>query len=245
MTATAADFLDLQGIPDIELLDDLKTMIVDASNNIERHLQVELGPSDVGHPCARKLALGLMREPRTNPEGDPLPSIVGTAAHTWMEAAARRTDRFLPERRVTIREGLSGTCDIYDLDTDTVIDWKFPGVTRMKTYKKHGPSAVYRAQAHLYGQGYINDGYPVKNVAICFLPRGGQLAGAHLWREPYNQALVDETLARIDNTTLLLTDLDVEQHPERYQLIPATPDDCEYCPFWSPNPTSPTQCSGG
>jgi hypothetical protein len=249
--STTADFLDLAGLPDIELLDDLKDLIRHASDNAARSQQTSLGPSEIGHPCARKLAFGLMREPRTNPSGDPLPSIFGTAMHAWLEDAVRTAnefigrERWLTERKVTVREGLSGTADLFDTDTGTVIDWKCPGTTRMREYKKNGPHETYRAQAHLYGRGYANDGYDVEHVAIAFLPRGGQLVGAHLWREPYDDAHVDTILGRVDSTTVLIEALDVEHHPERYQLIPATPDDCQFCPWWSPNPTLPTHCGGG
>lgn len=250
MTSAAA-LLDLNGVPHRELLDDLTSLIRYAAANAPRSQQRSLGPSEVGHPCARKLALGLMDEPRCNPDGDPLPSIVGTAVHAWLEAAASTDnerlgrERWITERRVTVREGLSGTCDLYDQDTATCIDWKCPGTSRMKHYVRHGPSQVYRVQAHLYGRGYRNAGLPVERVAVAFLPRGGQLRDAHLWTEPYDDALVDQILERIDLVQVAIADLDVEHDVERYLLIPKTPDgDCIFCPFFSPKPKNGRQCSG-
>jgi hypothetical protein len=248
-----AAFLDLDAIPAIDLLDDLKAMITAQSKAAPRSLQRSLGPSEVGHPCSRKLALSLTGEERSNPEGDPLPSIVGTAAHAWLEQMARDENerlgrvRWLPEQRVTVRTGLSGTCDLYDVDTATVIDWKLPGTSRMSHYRKHGPSRQYEVQAHLYGRGYQNMGFPVERVAIAFLPRGGLLRGkhgAHVWTAAYDDDLVTETIDRLDAITLAIHDLQVDVKPEHYALIPSTPTDCEYCPFWAPNPSSPTQCGG-
>ena len=52
-----------------------------------RNLQVELGPSEVGHPCVRKLAYGLMQVEECNPDYDCLPSTFGVAMHTWLQEA--------------------------------------------------------------------------------------------------------------------------------------------------------------
>lgn len=119
-----------------------------------------------------------------------------------------------------------------------------PGTSRMDTYRRQGPSETYRRQAHLYGRGWRNLGLPVEHVGICFLPRGGQLKHAHLWTEPYSDAVVDETLARIDTVTALIWDLQIGEHPERINDIPATPDGCWVCPYKSRHP-GPFQCMGG
>lgn len=122
-----------------------------------------------------------------------------------------------------------------------------PGTTKMTQYRKHGPSEVYRRQAHLYGRGYRNAGFDVQHVGIWFLPRAGQLATSHLWVEEYSDTLVDETLARIDNALVLIHDFDVEQHPERWAWFPKTPDSCQFCPWWTANQShpNPAACTGG
>lgn len=231
-------------------LDDLKALIVDGAKEDDRSQQIELGPSEVGHPCLRKLAYGLLQTPKCNDYGDPLPSVVGTGAHARMEEFAHRANRrlgrtrWLPEFKVTVREGLSGTCDLVDLDTMTAIDWKFPGTSRMATYTSKGPSQQYRIQAHLYGRGLRNAGIAVEHVAIAFVPRGGQLRHAHLWSEPYSDELVDTTLARIDTVTALIWDLQIGDHLERIDQIPATPADCWVCPWHARTPLTPNECSG-
>lgn len=190
-----------------------------------------------------------------NPPGDPLPAYVGTAGHKQLEAALHldnlmlqsegKEPRWLSERKVVVREDLSGTCDLYDRYTRTVIDFKFPGTTAFNEYKRNGPSPIYRVQAQLYGAGYINEGMPVDRVGIWFLPRAGQLASAHLWTEDYDQTVVDEALNRIDFAHNIIGMLELEQHPERLKFVPTEPYNCTWCPYWVPFPsTRPEACQG-
>ena len=262
MTEIEAFLTGGDALPD-PLHNTLKDMVRRHASSHPRHLQSRLGPSEVGHPCLRKLAQGLLFAGHSgnppdpiNPPGDPLPSYIGVAAHSKMEDAAALDNtrieamtgdlgRWITERKVTVREDLTGTCDLYDTWTNTVIDYKFPGTTAMTQYRKDGPSQEYRVQAHLYGAGYLNEGYHVERVAIWFLPRAGQLATSHLWSEPYDQGIVDATLAKIDLAVAMLADLDVDRHPERLALIPRTPKNCSWCPYWSPIPhPSPAACQG-
>jgi hypothetical protein len=232
-----------------DLLSDLKALIRNHSTAHPRGNQVALGPSEVGHPCARNIIQGLLggQEHAVNPDSDPLPSWLGTAAHARFEQAVELANqwdadndeigidealRWISEHKVTIRAGLSGTCDLYDTYTKTVIDLKFPGATAMTEYRRNGPSDVYRTQAHLYGRGYINDGYDVKNVAIWFIPRAGLLSTSFLWQEPYDKSLVDSTLERLDGLIILADDMDLEHNTNLLQWIPITPHHCGWCPYW-------------
>ena len=247
---TADDFLtEFNGE---ELLADLKRLIRHGYENIPRHLQRELGPSQIGHECPRHLALATVApEEGVARYDDPLPSLTGTALHAMFESFVPAYnklighERFLAERRVSMREGFSGSCDLYDTDTDTVIDWKNPSPARVAKYIKD-PGSIYKRQAHLYGLGYEREGFPVKNVAVCLLPRGGQLRNARLWSEPYNRELALDTMKRYDQILVLADELDVEHHPERFAIFPAIPNDmCEYCPFFSPAPDgNPYRCAG-
>ena len=244
------------------LLSDLKDVVRQHSNNHPRGQQRTLGPSEVGHPCLRKLAQSLlfgsgqtMNGGTINPPGDPLPSYIGTAAHARFEEAVQQDNtrreaagqpsRWISEKKVVVRGDLSGTCDLFDMDTNTVIDLKFPGTTAMNEYKRNGPSAEYRTQAHLYGAGYRNEGYDVQRVGIWFLPRAGQLASSYLWVEDYDQSVVDHALGRIDLALMVIDDLRVDQHPEHLGLIPRTAHHCAWCPYFSPvQHGDPTACSG-
>lgn len=241
------------------LLTDLKAMVRRHAYSHPRSQQIALGPSQIGHPCARNVISGIIGSGGSsiNPQGDPLPSYIGTAAHKAMEEAAKldntrrliegSTERWIPERKVDVTEGLSGTCDLYDIDTDTVIDYKFPGTTKMAQYRKEGPSVLYRVQAHLYGKGYLNAGYPVKRVGIWFLPRSGYLSSSKLWIEDYSEDLVQEQLSRWWSLILLLDELRIEDDPKRLALIPITPYECHWCPWFSvvSGEDNPFACAGG
>jgi hypothetical protein len=245
---------------------DLKAMLKQHAYSHERHAQIELGPSQVGHPCARNIVSGLVsgKEEAINPQFDPLPSYIGVASHAAMEEAAKLDNykrlerqepgRWLPERKVKVAEGLSGTADLYDLKTNTVIDYKFPGTTKMTEYRKllaegKPPSIIYHVQAHLYGKGYRNEGYPVKRVGIWLLPRSGLLSTSRLWLEDYSEDLVQQQISRLHDLILLSYDMDLENHPERLAMIPITPYQCTWCPFFSVNPvrtqSNPYACAGG
>lgn len=255
------------------LLEDLKNLVRQHAHAHPRHAQVALGPSQVGHPCARNVISGLLagKEHEVNPQFDPLPSYVGVAGHRAMEDAAaldnqrlyhderctivetglggRRIGRWLAETKVTVREGLSGTCDLYDTWTNTVIDYKFPGTTTMTEYRKNGPTPLYKIQAHLYGRGYRNAGYPVERVGIWFLPRGGLLSTSLLWTEPYSDETVNDVLAKLDSMIVLMDELQLDSHPERLALVPINPYKCTWCPFFDVTgkhtATNPYACVGG
>lgn len=244
-----AEFFDVTNPPVDPLREDLIAMVMDRYTNTPRHLQVELGPSETGHPCMRNLAYGTMGVPRCNPEYDPLPSILGTAAHTWMEAAGRLAnerlgrERWLMEHRVTITPGLTGSCDLFDTDTGTVVDYKFPGVNRFDMYRKE-MSPLFIKQGHQYGLGFENAGYEVNEIVIALIPRAGRLHGMHLWRQPYDRQIALDVVARREQVIGICDDLQVEDNPDRYQWIQATPYDCVFCPWFKPDPKTGYQCNG-
>lgn len=233
----------------VELKSAIIDMIKARDQATPRHLQQELGPSEVGHPCMRRLGYGLLQVERSNPSWDPLPAIIGTATHKWLESAAQHANmvlgrqRWMVETRVNPASWLSGSCDLYDRDTAAVIDYKVPGVSQFTKYKKD-PGELYRTQVHLYGKGFRNAGLPVETVAIMFLPRGGTLAGAHMWSEPYDEAIADAALDRRNQVLTLLHDFNIERQPERFEWLARSGPGCIFCPWWSANPQGPLQCGG-
>lgn len=250
---TEADrFLDVGSVDSDRMRQAITDAITDWSDNRPRSLQKEIGPSQAGAACARRLAWSMPSEtPNTavNGRGDPLPSVVGTAVHAVMEeimAFANQQlgrERWLTETRVL--KPIAGTCDLYDRDTRTVIDWKAVGPTALKRYTTKGPSVEYHNQVHLYGLGFRNLGFEVDRVGIMFLPRAGRLSQAHLWMEEYDEQRAVDVAERLENIRSIAEALDVGHHPERGQHIPATPSDgCQFCPFWSPKPRSARECPG-
>lgn len=215
----------------------LRSAILHATHNAPRSLQTSIGPSEVGDECLRRIAYRLTGVPRTNDGGDQWRPTVGTAVHTWLAAALEHAndalgagDRWLVEQRVTITDWLSGSCDAYDLQTGTVVDWKVVGTTSLRKYRKDGPGKQYRDQIHLYGRGLVNAGHDVKHVAICFLPSAGSLGDTIYWTEPYDQAVADAAVTRIETLRLGLR---LGATPAS---IPGTPVDerrCLWCPWYA------------
>lgn len=234
--------------PTNPLRHEIRQLIVDGAKRQPRSLQKRIGPSEVGGGCDRQIALKLYGAPRVNDGGDPLPSVVGTGAHDQLETFVQRANtalgraRYLPEFPVVVREGLSGTSDLIDLDEHHVWDWKFPSTQRLAHYRRHGPSSVYRIQAHCYGRGARNAGLPIERVGIVFLPRGGMLKDAVEWSEPYDDQLVTDALDRLDDLQACADTF--TDAPELIAELATNSDECFFCPFRSATPSSPFQCAG-
>lgn len=229
----------------------IRDLIIDTAHNAPRSLQKRIGPSEVGEPCVRKLAYKIHDWPVVNTGQDPWASIIGTAVHAWMADLFEQRNTPLPdgrlrykiEERVMVRQGpteagdLAGSSDLYDRLTGTVWDWKCTGITSLNKYRRHGPGPQYRTQAHLYGLGQENAGETPQRVAICFLPRHHQLT-PHVWSEPYDRQQALTALARLDTIHQLIGQLDPEQHPDRWSLIPTDTDaKCAWCPWFQPGST--------
>lgn len=201
------------------------------ASNAPRSLQRSIGPSQVGTPCARQLAFQMSDRPPTRDLHDPWPSIVGTAVHAWLADCFEAANPPWPtapiwhtERRVDVGLGLGGSCDVFHAPTGTVLDWKVLGDSQYTKYVSEGPSPTYRTQAHCYGLGYLNAGYQVNRVGICFLGRAKKLSALHIWSEPFDPMIAVKALARMQ-VVQKLSEAGVE--PMR---IPETPGGhCFFC----------------
>lgn len=233
------------------LATEIRDIIITAEATAPRSLQIALGPSEIGEPCARRLAYRLLDEPRTNTGRDPWAAIVGTSVHAWLADAFTEANRrlgrirYLIEQRVEVRTGLEGSCDLYDFDRATAIDHKIVGPTKLREYRINGPTEQYRVQAHAYGMAYTRLGLPVHHVALAFYPRSSDLSDLHIWSEPYNPHIITTALAKHDTLLELICALDLEHHIERYRKIPTTPGHhCNYCPWLKPGPDTGKGCPG-
>lgn len=187
---------------------DLLGGITNGIVNHPRSLQQRIGPSELGTPCEHCLAAKLAGWSETR---DPawLPT-VGTAVHAWLAEQFDGTPRWLTETRVDVGDlngvPITGSADLFDLSTGTVVDWKIVGAPTMRQVRAGGPSPQYRAQAHLYGRGFTRAGHTVTRVAIAYLLRAAYPTPAmHLWTEPYDEAVA---LAPLERATATLRALD-------------------------------------
>lgn len=234
-----------------DLAAEIKTTVTQnirrASANAPRSQQVAIGMSEVGDPCTRKIAYkSLDWDPKPNGDTDPWASVQGTALHAWMEETYRAEnerlgrERYLIEATVHVPSwhgGLGGHSDLFDRDHGCVVDWKYSGSTRISHYRAHGPGATYKTQAHLYGYGQALAGEDVRHVAIVFLPRTTSLSGIHVWTEPYDQAVAEAALQRLDTIRSSILALDPEADPERWSMFPTADSGCRFCPWLLPGST--------
>jgi len=203
---------------------ELRNILEAAMVNAPRSLQERIGPSELGIECDRCLAHKLAGTPE-RPEAAWLPQI-GTAVHEWAETVMLRHEhvrgtlgmpgRFLPECRVTVGfvggVEISGSTDVFDTHSGTVVDWKVVGTTTLKAAKAHGASLQYQRQAHLYGKGWEDAGYQVRSVLIYFLPRNAMTLGdAYPWQADYDRQIALATLLRANEIALAIHDHGLEQ----------------------------------
>jgi len=236
--------------PEQALKDTITNVIRAKSDNSPRSKVVRIGPSEIGDPCLRKLGYKLMEVPKTNSFSDPWPSVSGTAIHAWLAEAFEAVNGdadWLVEHRVEARPGLSGTLDLFQRSSGTVIDHKCVGATSMKTRKAEGPTEQQVIQLNIYAYALELQGHEVKKVALAFYPLGGMLSGMHIWLGDYDRQVALDAMQRLDATVELIAMLDPEAHPERWELIPAaTSRGCSYCPWFVPGSDNlAIGCPGG
>lgn len=202
-----------------------------AIQNQPRSLQKAIGPSEIGDPCDRCLALKLAGQtPQPEAQGGAWLPYIGTAVHAQLADVFDAHDRWLVEQRVDVGmiagAIISGSADLFDPVTGTVIDWKVVGKTTLDKARRHGPTDVYRAQAHLYGRGFTNAGHHVERVAIYYLPRNAiNLGAGHFWSEPYDEQVAVNALKRAEALHAAVTTLGLEV-TDRLHTEPG----CRTCP---------------
>jgi len=218
------------------LADRIKSVVSNRSANAPRSQQKRIGLSEVGEVCIRKTSYKLLDWEKTNPSTDPWASISGTAIHSWLaDAFEQLPDQYLVEHPVKVTDELRGTADLFDIGKKMVIDHKCVGATSMKSRKKDGMTHTQRVQINLYALGFEREGYEVEKVALAFYPLGGRLDGLHTIVEPYNRQLALDAIQRLEDTQVLLWQLDPEGNPKNWDLIPKTPTRaCSYCPWFLP-----------
>lgn len=233
---------------------DIRRVVEAAMVNAPRSLQKTIGPSELGMTCIRCLTHKLAgTEPRREAAWLPF---IGTAVHEKLESIfeaqeATRADLGLPrryysEQRVTVGSingiPVTGSTDLFDTATGTVVDFKIVGTTTLRKVKAAGASAQYRTQASLYGLGWQAAGHDVHQVLVYFLPRNSvTLADGIAWSAPFDPAPGRAALARATTILQLIAaaGLDVALDAAG----PHTDDGftCRGFPDWQP----PTQAPGG
>lgn len=209
-----------------------------------RGAQKTLGPSEIGTPCDRRLAMSLMGVEPVNPGGDGWAAQVGTWAHSGLEEmfrwASANSGRFATEVRVQLpsKNVPFGTTDLIDRTAAIIEDFKLMGEYSLKKLREQGPPEHYRIQAHVYGLGATLAGEKIRDVAILGLPRGGSsLDQMYVWTEPFDRKVAEDALARVDRIAGSVQEIrrvdglgDVPS-PMSTAKVFSVGDDCRYCPF--------------
>lgn len=196
-----------------------------------RSTQGHIGPSELGTTCDRQLAYRLAGTRKVN-HPDPLRVIFGSGLHAALQEMFARidggADRFLIEHPVAYR-GVSGTVDLYDSRRQAVIDWKSTTKGKLRDIRRRGPNEKYKIQAHTYGAALAAAGYPVRAVALAFVPLDGELADIHVWTAPLDVATADAAVDRLDRLRA------ANRPPED---TPADPSRlCPWCSHYRPDST--------
>lgn len=234
-----------------------------------RSAQVTMGPSEMGTPCDRRLALSIMRMPPVNPGGDGWAAFVGTCIHAGLEQMFMWADagsgRFAVEQRLEFDHPIvpKGTADLIDRTLFMLDDHKCQGRWSRNKLKTQGPSKTYRVQAHVYAKGARMRGERIDYIAIISWPRDeATLDDLYVFTEPYNPAIADAAFERVDRIAAAVDrmrsevqetyPITVEPSEELELEIGArvaadfdVADDCRFCKYYLPGARSITQgCNG-
>lgn len=192
----------------------------------ERSLQTTIGASEVGHPCDRRLVYRINGVAPCN-SSDPMRLLVGIGVHQVIEDIFNRLDRgtgrFLTEVPIAYR-GTPGRVDLVDRYLKVIYDWKSTGRARLATYRKNGIPPAYRTQIQIYGQGLIQAGHEVKDLAVLFLPADGALSQAWSWETKPDKGIADAAIDRL---------LALHDCKEPAAASPAPDRLCAHCPYYS------------
>lgn len=205
-----------------------------------RSAQKTLGPSEIGSPCDRQLAMKLLGIKPVNPQEGWAP-FVGTAVHKdlaemfeWANGAG--SGRFHTELPVSFGSALvpHGTLDLYDGVLYMVDDHKLMGRWSLNKLVQEGPSETYRIQVHTYGYGAELAGFKVREVCIIGWPRQeSSLDNLYVHVEKYDRKIAKAAIARVER--LAVDVYERGQGPFSQMEVAqqmATGDDCKWCPFY-------------
>lgn len=228
-------FVSLQS-PGEQLGRELADIITKAGIYAPRSRQVAIGPSEIGHDCVRRLAYKMLDWEKVNEsQGGNWVAQVGTAIHAHLAEIFAKVEGFEVEQRVTIRQGLSGTIDLYDANRGIVMDWKTTGFKGLQERRSQGATNQQLTQVMLYGYGKKQTGALVTQVALIYLPTSGQLDEMHVELHPYDEEMAFKAMSKIDTITQMLVGVDPENNPDNWKLIPKAPSKlCSYCPYFLP-----------
>jgi len=207
-----------------------------------RSQQVEIGPSELGDLCDRRIGYRIAGIPHINTETDPWAAFVGSAIHSrladginrWVQATGDQA--WYPEKPVDISSLVPGTTDVYREDIACVIDHKGASLDGIKKIQRSEPPHRHQVQVQCYGLGCEQLGLPVRKVALAYYPRNGWLREIYVWTADYDRSVAERALARLHEIATQVVALDVLNMSHRWEDVTAVPsNDCGFCPWYDPD----------
>lgn len=235
----------------LALKDELTAMIVRAERNRPRSKQVELGPSDLGSACDRRIGYKIAEIPEVNGFMDPWTVFVGSAIHDRLQTSIDGFSsvdghRYKTEMSAPLDPLIPAHVDLYDVQRKWVIDHKSTTSDALKKLREGGEiNPGYQIQVQLYGLALTQLGYPVEKVALAFYPRAGRLRDLFCWVGDFDPDVARVAWQRPYDIATLLTELDVLAVPSRWSQVPAVSSNmCGLCPWYDPNRLEPADHTG-
>lgn len=197
----------------------LEMIEADEADN-PRSKQKAIGPSGLGEECIHCLGCMIAEVPKneTVKKGESSYAwsrVKGKLIHKHMEYLLtkynkKHGERYLIEHRVMVGTILGkevwGNSDAFDTEEGVVIDWKAVGETsRKKAERGHDPAHV--VQRHLYGAGFVKQGYTVNGVMNLYLPvERNDLKWAVTDMEPYNPLIAEKAMKRANDIAEMIAE---------------------------------------
>jgi hypothetical protein len=193
----------------------------------DRSQQVEVGPSSI-YGCRRRVWHDLMQTPKTNANTEHLAAILGTFIHAGIEKSIRREDPFGDNFMIELEvahEDLKGHVDLYIKDQGLVVDWK---TTKNKSLR-YFPSDQQKMQVQIYGYLLAQNGYEVKQVALCAIPRDGEMHDIKTHIEDYNPEVALQGIAWLNQIKDMVKNAEVPPAPTERSYFCT-----RYCTYYDP-----------
>jgi hypothetical protein len=233
--------------PSKNLADELAAIITKAGTWTPRSKQTAIGPSEVGHPCTRRLAYKLTGADKVNEISSSTWSAqVGTAIHAYLADVFGGIEGYEVEQKVYITDTLAGTIDLYDGARGIVMDWKTTGSSGLSQRKREGATDQQLVQTMLYAYGKAKSGANVTQVALVYLPTSGDINDMHVALYDYDENIALGALSRLAAVHALTDGLDLPNNPQMWAMVPKVADRlCSYCPYFKPYSTDLSKgCNG-
>jgi hypothetical protein len=223
-------------LPAKSLAQELATIIIKAGTWTPRSKQTAIGPSEVGHPCTRRLAYKITGADKVNEiSSSTWAAQVGTAIHAYLADVFGGLEGYEVEQKVQITDTLAGTIDLYDAARGIVMDWKTTGSSGLTQRKREGATEQQLVQTMLYAYGKAKLGANVTKVALIYLPTSGDINDMHVALYDYDESVAVQALSRLAMIDALTMEMDLPNNPHLWESVPKEANRlCAYCPYFMP-----------